>query len=721
MSRHELNITANNGPLTSNSRIFGAVTGSLDQTPDVFSPDLILAFVRTTLDSEYASASDLSSLDDYVSAFTLQKDDADNTKWDGQDLIARGFAEATGPTDLVVYQQLQDAVLASTFDIPGLTVIDTVNSTDDLLLIYDHSALGYKSATPNQLISGLDPDLGAIAALSGTGGAFRTGSDTWALRTIAGTAGQISVANGDGVAGSPTISLPADIIVPTIITAPNTGLHLLDTDASHDLIVKPGSNLSADRTFTLSTGDNNRTLDISAADVTVSAYIATLLDDLTAGAAATTLGLGTGDSPQFTAIQLGHATDTTLSRVAGGRIAVEGNELAQLPDLASTSTSKGASLIGIEDSGSYFSATTVETALAYLGAAVAALDQAVILKGTWNASGGTFPGSGSAQAGWSYIVSVGGTVDGVAFTAGDRIIAILDNASTSTYASNWFKADYTDQVSSVAGRTGAVTLAQADISGLTTADSPQFTAVNVGNATDTTVTRVSAGLIAVEGDTVALLAAAQTMLNKTFALGSNSLSGSVSEFNAALTGADFYTTGGTDVAIADGGTGASTALAAFDALSPMTTRGDLITRGASNNARLAIGSANNILKSDGTDPSWTTISAILDSISSTQGAIIYRGASAWSALTPGTSGYLLQTQGAGANPQWASVSGTGDVTAAVAFGTDNRVIRSDGTGKGVQSTGITVDDSDNMSGVVNVNSLRFAALGANLHSAFGGL
>ncbi len=51
---------------------------------------------------------------------------------------------------------------------------------------------------------------------------------------------------------------------------------------------------------------------------------------------------------------------------------------------------------------------------------------------------------GSAQAGWSYIVSVDGTVDGVAFKENDRVIAITDNASTSTYAANWFHADYTD-------------------------------------------------------------------------------------------------------------------------------------------------------------------------------------------------------------------------------------------------------------------------------------
>lgn len=90
---------------------------------------------------------------------------------------------------------------------------------------------------------------------------------------------------------------------------------------------------------------------------------------------------------------------------------------------------------------------------------VNALDAAVVLKGTWDASAGTFPGGGTAQAGDSWIVSVGGTVNGQVFVANDRIIAILDNASTATYAANWHKADYTDAVLSVDSSTGAIDLA----------------------------------------------------------------------------------------------------------------------------------------------------------------------------------------------------------------------------------------------------------------------
>lgn len=50
-----------------------------------------------------------------------------------------------------------------------------------------------------------------------------------------------------------------------------------------------------------------------------------------------------------------------------------------------------------------------------------------------------------------------------------------------------------------------------------------------------------------------------------------------------------------------------------------------------------------------------------------------------------------------------SGGGSGDVTAASSFGTDNVLIKSDGTGKGVQATGITIaDTTDAMSGMSSI-------------------
>ena len=61
--------------------------------------------------------------------------------------------------------------------------------------------------------------------------------------------------------------------------------------------------------------------------------------------------------------------------------------------------------------------------------------------------------------------------------------------------------------------------------------------------------------------------------------------------------------------------------------------------------------------------------------------------------------------------------GSGDVTAASTFGTDNVLIRADGTSKGVQSTGIVVDDttnamhpSTNDAGVLGTSSLSWSDL-----------
>jgi hypothetical protein len=271
------------------------------------------------------------------------------------------------------------------------------------------------------------------------------------------------------------------------------------------------------------------------------------------------------------------------------------------------------------------------------------------------------------------------------------------------------------------------------------------TTVNIGNA-DTTLSRTGAGDIAVEGNAV-------------------------------------YRAGGTDVPITDGGTGASTATAAFNALAPTTTQGDLIYHNGTNNVRLGTGTAGQVLTSGGAgaNPSWssagagdvtgaassvdgeialfdgtggktikrasttgllkaasgvlsaasagtdyyapsgtdvaiadggtgastaaTGFRALAEGISSTQGAVLYRDGTQWVALGPGTSGQVLQTGGAAANPAWATVSGTGDVTAASSFGTDNRIVRSDGTGKGVQASAITVDDSGNISGAGTVNSV----------------
>jgi hypothetical protein len=60
---------------------------------------------------------------------------------------------------------------------------------------------------------------------------------------------------GGGIADGDTLSVG--------LTFPNTGLHILDTDASHDLIIKADDNLTADRTLSIDLDNADRLLTIA--------------------------------------------------------------------------------------------------------------------------------------------------------------------------------------------------------------------------------------------------------------------------------------------------------------------------------------------------------------------------------------------------------------------------------------------------------------------------
>jgi len=124
---------------------------------------------------------------------------------------------------------------------------------------------------------------------------------------------------------------------------------------------------------------------------------------------------------------------------------------------------------------------------------IAALENGMVYKGDWNAGSGSFPGGGSAQTGWFYYVSGAGTVNGISFAVGDNIVATTDNASTSTYASNWSKHDQTDAVQAVVGLTGSVSKSGL-LSALNVEDGANVTdAGNVNPLIDSHVNVSSAG------------------------------------------------------------------------------------------------------------------------------------------------------------------------------------------------------------------------------------
>ena len=84
----------------------------------------------------------------------------------------------------------------------------------------------------------------------------------------------------------------------------------------------------------------------------------------------------------------------------------------------------------------------------------------------------------------------------------------------------------------------------------------------------------------------------------------------------------------------------------------ITTQGDLRRGDSAGNAeRLAVGSANQVLQSNGTTESWVTLSTG-ETVLTTQGDILYENASGLARLGAGTAGKFLTTQGTGANPTY---------------------------------------------------------------------
>ncbi len=128
-----------------------------------------------------------------------------------------------GTTDVRLAIGAQYTVLTSTGSVPGWSLVDLVNSVTGFLDLTTrvsgilpianggtnaNTAAGARTSLGLAIgtnVEAWDADLDALAALATTGVIARTAAATYVPRTLTAGAG-ISVSNGDGVAGNPTIT-----------------------------------------------------------------------------------------------------------------------------------------------------------------------------------------------------------------------------------------------------------------------------------------------------------------------------------------------------------------------------------------------------------------------------------------------------------------------------------------------------------------------------------
>lgn len=120
----------------------------------------------------------------------------------------------------------------------GLTAsVTEINVLDGIPATLTATELGYvdgvTSAIQAQLNAKqpLDATLTALAAYNTNGLLVQTAADTFAGRTITGTANEIEVTNGNGVSGNPTIGLPDNVEITTLLGVPSVVADGVYTDA----------------------------------------------------------------------------------------------------------------------------------------------------------------------------------------------------------------------------------------------------------------------------------------------------------------------------------------------------------------------------------------------------------------------------------------------------------------------------------------------------------
>jgi len=122
---------------------------------------------------------------------------------------------------------------------------------------------------------------------------YDSGTSKWVNESVTGSGDVVGPASAtdnaivrfDGTSGkliqNSAVTIADTTGVTTGMVFPNTGLNVQDTNASHTLNIKPGSDITANRTLTLTTGDADRTISVGGDLTTAAAFITSGANSLT--------------------------------------------------------------------------------------------------------------------------------------------------------------------------------------------------------------------------------------------------------------------------------------------------------------------------------------------------------------------------------------------------------------------------------------------------------